>query len=139
MSQLIVEIPEDLAIRLRPYVSELPQILELGLRHFDPVGYVEPDSDVFKELNRVIEFLNTSPTPEEIIALRPSKLLQTYINELLEKNRNGDLTEVEEAWWERFEHVEHLVRIAKVKAIMPERIEERGLLISVGLFEGFIS
>lgn len=117
MSQLIVEIPEELAIRLQPYVSELPQILELGLRQFDPVSYAEPGSDVFKELDSVIEFLNTSPTPEEVIALRPSKLLQTYLNALLEKNRNGDMTEVEEAWWERFEYVEHLVRIAKAKAL----------------------
>ena len=116
MSQITVDIPEELVTRLQPYTEHIPQILELGLRQFDP-EYTAVNNDAFAELDNIVKFLNQSPAPEEIVALRPSKALQLRISRLLEKNRQEGMTETEETWWERFEYVEHLVRIAKAKAI----------------------
>ncbi len=64
----------------------------------------------------VLEFLATLPTPEEIIALRPSEALQAQISNLLEKNRTQGLTPAEEQIWEQYQHLEHLIRMAKAKA-----------------------
>ena len=64
----------------------------------------------------VLEFLATLPTPEEIIALRPSEALQAQISNLLEKNRTQGLTPAEEQIWEQYQCLEHLIRMAKAKA-----------------------
>lgn len=65
----------------------------------------------------VLEFFANLPTPEETLALRPSKNLSQQINELLEKNRREGLCESEEQIWSSYEFIEHLVRIAKAKAL----------------------
>lgn len=66
----------------------------------------------------VLEFLATLPTPEEIIALRPSEALQAQISNLLEKNRTQGLTPPEEQVWEQYQYLEHLIRMAKAKAYL---------------------
>jgi len=57
------------------------------------------------------------PAPDEILALRPSVEMQEKIDELLEKNWHEGLSEAEEQTWASYEFVEHLVRIAKSKAL----------------------
>jgi hypothetical protein len=116
MSTITLNISDDLAQRLQPYSEYIPTILELGLYQFvpNPAQMFHPDR--YAELDMVVKFLQNSPLPEEVIALRLSKGLQAYLQELLEKNRGEGLTEAENKWWERFEQVEHLVRLAKAKA-----------------------
>lgn len=111
--QVIVDIPDELAERLDSMKNRLPQILELGLRELDAanqIGYVGAAE--------VLEFLAALPTPEEIIALRPSDILQSQVRVLLAKNRNEGLTPEEEHLWEQYQYLEHLVRIAKAKAFL---------------------
>ncbi len=69
----------------------------------------------------MLEFLAILPTPEEIVKLRPSKALQTRISNLLEKNRTAGLTTEESQEWEQYQYLEHLVRIAKAKALLKLR------------------
>ena len=116
MSTLIIDVPEDLAHRLQPYTNHLSTILEVGLDQFDPGQLMITEPDFSAEFDGILDFLQSSPAPEAIIALRTSKALQVKISELLEKNRNQGLSTGEETWWKKFEHVEHLVRIAKAKA-----------------------
>ncbi len=63
-----------------------------------------------------MEILAGLPTPEEVLTLRPSALMQARIELLLEKNRTKGLTEAEEQEWEKYQYLEHLVRLAKAKA-----------------------
>ena len=58
-----------------------------------------------------------SHRPEEVLGLRPATQLQDRIEELLAKNRAGGLSAEEQREWERYEYIEHLVRLAKVRAI----------------------
>jgi hypothetical protein len=111
--QIMVEVSDDLALRLSPVQGQLPQILELGLREWN--------TDVgagFSGLAEVLEFLASLPAPEEILALKPSEALQQQITVLLEKNRDVGLTMDEERLWQHYEYVEHLVRMAKAKALL---------------------
>lgn len=110
MSAITLHIPDDLAERLRGREDQLAQILELGLREINttPGG--------FAGTSDVLELLASLPAPEVILALRPSEQLQQRIDELVEKSRAGGLTDPEEAEWERYEYLEHLVRMAKAKA-----------------------
>ncbi len=111
--QISVDVPDELALRLGPLQDQLPQILELGLRQWNGDA-----RSGFSGLTDVLEFLATLPTPEEILALKPSEALQQQISALLEKTRTVGLTAEEERSWQQYEYVEHLVRVAKAKALL---------------------
>jgi hypothetical protein len=111
--EITVRIPEDLATQLRPLEAQLPQILELGLREWKA-----RHGAGFNGLTGVLETLAALPAPEEVLALRPSPALQARISELLEKNRTTGLLPEERQEWERYQYVEHLVRLAKARATL---------------------
>lgn len=111
--QIKVEVSDELAIRLNPLQAQLPQIIELGLREWN----AEAQSG-FSGLAEILEFLANLPSPQEILALKPSEILQQQISDLLEKNRTIGLTAEEERVWQQYEYIEHIVRIAKAKALL---------------------
>ena len=61
----------------------------------------------------MLEILARLPSPEEVLALRPTTILQKRAEELLEKNRCCGLSHDEQREWDRYEYIEHLVRMAK--------------------------
>lgn len=113
LSSVNLKIPEDLATRLLPLENQLPRILELGLRELNAIN--QPG---FKGAAEVLEFLASLPPPEEIVKLRPSEALQDSISRLLEKNRASGLSSEEKQEWEQYQYLEHLVRIAKARALL---------------------
>lgn len=111
--QITLELPDDLASELGSLADKLPQILQLGLRELNAGA-----QSGFTGAAEVLEFLATLPSPEAMIALRPSETLQSHINSLLEKYRTQGLTAEEEKIWQQYQYVEHLVRIAKAQALV---------------------
>ena len=110
---MTVDIPNDTPMRLQPFAQCMPQVLELGLHEFSL-----PKQTGLHGLGEILEFLASVPTPDEIIALRPSLVLQEQVNVLLEKQRQGLLSEVEQQQWQQYEYAEHLVRTAKANAFL---------------------
>lgn len=111
--QITFNVPDELVPQLSSMQDQLPRILELGLREFTAANQVG-----FTGAAEVFEFLATLPSPEEIIALRPSEALQEQIGSLLEKNKNQGLTATEEQIWQQYQYLEHLVRVAKAQAFI---------------------
>ncbi|MEM8718181.1 MAG: hypothetical protein AAGE84_02575 [Cyanobacteria bacterium P01_G01_bin.39] len=111
--QITLDLSEELVSRLNSVEDKLPQVIELGLRELNA-----SPQDGFNGIAEVLEFLATLPTPEEILALRPSEALQTQISNLLEKHRDRNLTDVEGKMWEQYQYLEHLIRKAKAKAYL---------------------
>lgn len=111
--QITLDLPEELVSRLSLLEDKPPQILDLGLRELNASSQTG-----FAGIAEVLEFLATLPTPEEIIALRPSEALQTQISSVLEKNRTQGLTPAEAQIWEQYQYLEHLIRMAKAKAYL---------------------
>jgi hypothetical protein len=109
--EITLNVSDELATQLHPLQDQLPRILEFGLREWQANAQAG-----FKGASEVLETLAALPTPEEILALRPSTDLQARIGALLEKNRNTGLTLREEQEWEQYQYLEHLVRLAKAKA-----------------------
>ena len=66
----------------------------------------------------MLEALARLPSPEEVMALRPSSALQERFEALLEKNRSAGLSAEERREWEQYQYVEHLVRMAKGRAAL---------------------
>ena len=111
--QINVDVPDDLASRLSPLQDNLPEILELGLREWNAQG-----QSGFSGLSVGLEVLACLPAAAEFLALLPSSALQQQVEQLLEKNKTVELTPEEERWWRQYEYVEHLVRMAKAKALL---------------------
>ncbi len=108
MTTLTVQIPEDLAVRLRPVQDRPTEIIELGLRELGPARYGLH--------NEVIDFLASGPTPQDIVAFRPSIREQARVAELLDKNRAGTLTPTEHTELDRYEQLDYLMTLVKARA-----------------------
>jgi hypothetical protein len=118
MTTVTVEVPRELARRLQPHSDRLPDILEMGLRQWQA-----SEQPGFQGATEILELLATLPSPEEILALHPSETLQTRIQTLLEKNREEGLTLAEEQEWQQYEYLEHLVRMAKARALLKQKAQ----------------
>jgi hypothetical protein len=108
---ITVTIADDLAKKLQPYEAQFPEILELGIREWcarSEAGY--------NGVSDVLETFAALPTPEEVMALRPTPPLQERLDALLEKNRTAGLSTEDQREWEQYKFLEHLVRLAKANA-----------------------
>lgn len=65
-----------------------------------------------------LEILDAISNPQEIIALKLPADMQERVEWLLENNKTCGLTYQEEAEWQQYEQVEHIVRLAKAKALI---------------------
>ncbi len=66
--------------------------------------------------DEVLDFLLSAPTPEQVIALRPSDAAQERLRLLLDGNRNNSLNDAERAELEAYLRLEHFVRQLKIRA-----------------------
>lgn len=110
--KVTLEIPDEIAKSLESRKENLPQILALGLRELDANPSVS-----FSGLTEILEFLARLPSPQEILALRLSPVVQAQVYALLDKNRTRGLDENDRLLWKHYEFVEHLVRLAKAQAL----------------------
>ena len=113
MSAITLALPDDLVQRLRAAADRLPRLLELALRELDTSS-----QGGFSSTSDVLEFLAGLPSPGEILAFRPAPRLRDRVSEPLEKNRSSGLAPDEEEEWQRYQRLEHLVRLAKAKAAL---------------------
>jgi hypothetical protein len=70
-------------------------------------------STIFDE---VLDFLASTPTPEQIINFHPSETSQVRLRELLDHNQTGILTAEERAELDEFSRLNHLMSMLKIRA-----------------------
>ena len=66
-------------------------------------------------LDEITDFLSANPTPQEIIAFRPSEGLQNRALELLELNRQNRLSGAEREEMDTYMRMDHFLTILKAK------------------------
>ena len=108
MVQVIMQVSEELAERLRPIGSWLPSVLELTL-----IGCKTVASATATE---VIEFLSQSPTPQEVVNYHVSERAQLRLQRLLTLNAVGMLDESEQQELDELQHIEHLLIMLKAQS-----------------------
>ncbi len=64
----------------------------------------------------VLDFLASTPTPEQIVAYQPSKVLQGRLRALLNKKLSGGLTPEEQAEFDEFTQINHFMSQLKARA-----------------------
>jgi hypothetical protein len=67
--------------------------------------------------DEIIDFIATGTSPEKVIAFRPSKKAQARVSLLLFKEKNATLTSDEKAELDNCIAIEHLMRMAKARAL----------------------
>lgn len=109
--KVTLDSPDHLAADLQQFEQQSAAIVAAGLRE---VKSTMPNQ--FHGLAQVLEKLAELPSPQEVLDLRPSPELDSRIRDLLYKSREEGLNENEQAEWQGYETVEHLVRMAKGRA-----------------------
>ena len=64
----------------------------------------------------LVDFVARGSTPEEVVNFRPSPEAQRRVAELLERQRESQLTDEETAELDGFVQLEHILGLAKAKA-----------------------
>jgi hypothetical protein len=109
---ITIRVPDDLGQQLERYRDRLPELLERGLRDVQ----VE-DSASVSAATDIIAVLTSQPTPEQVLALGPSDAMQERVSELLRRSKTDGLSRAEESELDRYLYLEHLVRLAKARAL----------------------
>jgi hypothetical protein len=109
---ITIRVPDELGRQLERFRDRLPEVLERGLREL----LAETDANR-GDANGIIEVLASRPTPEQVLAIRPSRGTQSRVSELLRRGKDGELSRAEEAELEKYFVLEHLVRLAKARAL----------------------
>jgi hypothetical protein len=74
---------------------------------------IAPDRTLFDEIT---DFLASAPTAEQIIAYKPSDILDQRLHELLDKNSAEQLTVEERKELDEFLRINHLLTVVTAKA-----------------------
>ncbi|WP_416670346.1 hypothetical protein [Egbenema bharatensis] len=122
MAELTIQIPDELAERLEPLRNRLPELLSqlvgTGNSSSASLAIATPN---FQQLPQayleVLDFLVTCPTPQDILAFKVSPEAQDRLRSLLDKNREGALTESEVAELDAYEQLDHLMLLVKARVM----------------------
>ncbi len=125
MAELTIQISDELAQRLQPLQARLPELLTQLANNIPP----DPASSDFfstavsstietSTYSEVLDFLLARPTPEAIASFKVSDSSQMRLRKLLDKNREGGLSEVENAELDLYEQLDRLVTLLKARAYL---------------------
>jgi len=109
--QIILEVPDRLGEKLHALGDRLPEALDRALQELTPLETISYQDEL-----QIVELLASQPSPEVILAIRPTPALQTRMSELLDRNKSGTLSRSEEVELDRYLLLEHWVRLAKAHA-----------------------
>jgi hypothetical protein len=110
--EITIQVPDELGQELQQVQDRLPEVLARGLR--EVLAESQPSS---LDEQAIIEALTSQPTPAQILALQPSPELQRRVSTLLQHKKQGVLITSEAAELKRYLLLEHLVRMAKARAL----------------------
>ncbi len=109
---LTLQMPDEFVGFVPGNDAELASLLAAGLRQRR-----SRERGEILNLADVAETLANLPSPEEVLAMRPSAQLAERTVALIDKRRTGALTADEQCQWDEIAQIEHLVRIAKARAL----------------------
>jgi len=69
-----------------------------------------------KAYEEVVDFIAAGTTPQNVIAFRPSEAAQDRVEDLLSREKEGELSPAEKSELDHYLQLEHLMRLAKARA-----------------------
>jgi hypothetical protein len=108
MATITIDIPDELSAQLAQVRDRIPELLALSLQQ------PAVPAHIYRE---ILDFLASQPTPEEIMAFRPTPEMQARLTTLLDRSRAGLLTPAEQAELDEFERIEHVLVLLKAGSL----------------------
>ena len=93
MTEVTIQIPDELADQLEPFGQQIPDFLERGMHAYLADG----DGDLSADENNIISLLASNPAPEDVLLLKPSEKTQARASMLMSKSKAQSLTREEES------------------------------------------
>jgi hypothetical protein len=121
MAQITIDIPDNLALQLAPFLSQFSDLFT-RLIALPLLEQPTPKQPIFSSLNtssayqEILDFLIGRPTAKQIIHFTVSEDSQTYLQTLLQKNREAGLTAQEVAEMDLYEQLDTLMGFLKIRA-----------------------
>jgi hypothetical protein len=117
MTTITVEVSDDLAAKIQAVRDRLPDLLSEALMlSGSGNGSTTASSLRYPVFEEMIDFLVSSPTPDQMIDYTISTRAQERLAELLNKNREETLSEAENAELDVFEQVDYVMSSLKARA-----------------------
>jgi hypothetical protein len=118
MTTITLEVPDELAARVTRLQGRLPDLLARALRlESGNEGFRSGDEHPNPALYReIIDFLASDPLPKELAAFKISRDAQARLEDLLEKNREEELTPEETAEIDAYLQARDLLIFLKANA-----------------------
>jgi hypothetical protein len=69
-----------------------------------------------KAFEELVDFIAAGTTPQNVIAFRPSVAAQDRVEDLLSREKDGNLSPAEKSELDHYLQLEHLMRLAKARA-----------------------
>jgi arsenate reductase-like glutaredoxin family protein len=123
MTQITIDIPDELAQRLAPFQSQFSDLFTsliatrlLGQNTIDssaPTSALTSTSGTYQE---ILDFLIDRPTSAQIINFKVSEASQSRLQTLLAKNREAALTAAETAEIDLYEQLDTLIGFLNIRA-----------------------
>ncbi len=114
MATITLEVPDEVARQLEDVGENLPGLLTYAL---DLAGLTRQKTsnnlDRQSPWNEVFAFLSGAPTVDEILDYKISDESQDRLEELLDLNREGDLTQQENDELDVFAEIDHMFILLK--------------------------
>lgn len=107
MPSVTIELPEQLRARVAPFSRWLPVILEVSLLNLK--------SPAHQAAGDLIDLLVSNPSEQIVRDYQFDPSVQERVNTLLEKNRQGILSNAEAVELDDYLKLEHVVRLLKLK------------------------
>ena len=108
MGKITLEVSDKLSEKLLKMDDRLPEFLALSLQ--------QPPLSA-KIYRYILDFLASKPTPEEIIAFRPTDEMEKRLKSLLMLSKTGNIAPVEIEELDEYEQIEHLIVMLKAGSL----------------------
>ncbi|MEC4812774.1 MAG: hypothetical protein SAK29_05805 [Scytonema sp. PMC 1069.18] len=108
MAKITLEVPDELTDQLALIGDRLPELLVLSLQQ-PPLP-----AQIYQY---ILAWVGKQQTPEQILAFRPTKEMQTRLQTLLIRSKAGELTPCEQQELDEYERIEHLIVMLKAGSL----------------------
>jgi hypothetical protein len=120
MTQITIDIPDELAQRLAPFQSQFSDLftslIATRLLGQSTLDRSTPASTLTSAYQEILDFLISRPTSTQIINFKVSEASQSRLQTLLQKNREATLTSAETAEIDLYEQLDTLIGFLKIRA-----------------------
>ena len=115
MTELTVQVPDALAMRIQGFGAWFSQILELSLLDFR--------TKARESVADLVKFLERNPTPQEVLQYQAAEKLQRRLGRLLALHKDGLLSVTENLELDELEQLEHIVIMLKAKVVKEHHLK----------------